>query len=151
MIEPGKFTYRYPRPMVTVDALLYTPGPQRQVLLIKRAKDPFSSYWALPGGFVEIDETLEEAVMRELKEETGVEKVSLTQMHTFSAVDRDPRGRSISTVFWGETDPDLHDPAGADDADEARWWPMEKPPPMAFDHAEILAWAAERLGDGEHP
>ncbi len=145
MSEPVLYKYRFPRPMVTVDALLYTSAVPLRVLLIKRRNDPFSGHWALPGGFVEIDESLETAVLRELQEETGVTEVTLEQMHTFSAVDRDPRGRSITTVFWGETDEALHEPRGMDDADEARWWPMEKPPPLAFDHAEILQWAAVRL------
>lgn len=145
MSEPVLYKYRFPRPMVTVDALLYTAAAQPRVLLIKRKNDPFSGYWALPGGFVEIDETMEAAVLRELAEETGVTGVTLEQMHTFSEVERDPRGRSITTVFWGETDESLHDPRGMDDAEEARWWPLEKPPPLAFDHGDILQWAARRL------
>jgi len=148
MAEPGEYTYRFPRPMVTVDALVFSTGPEgRQILLIERKHDPFGGRWALPGGFVEMDETLEAAVSRELEEETGVRDVALRQLHTFSKVDRDPRGRSISTAFVGETEAGAHTPAGADDAADARWFPLGALPPLAFDHGEIIEYALRRDPD----
>jgi 8-oxo-dGTP diphosphatase len=94
---------------------------------------------------MEIDETLEEGVVRELAEETGVTGVALEQMHTFSTIDRDPRGRMVTTVFWGEAQAADHIPTGMDDADDAAWWPFDALPPLACDHGAIIAHAVARL------
>lgn len=150
MASEGAYTYRFPRAALTVDALVYCLASPPRVLLIRRKHDPQAGHWALPGGFLEMGETLEEGVLRELAEETGVTGVALEQMHTFSAVDRDPRGRTITTVFWGETDASLHQPRGMDDADDAAWWPFDALPPLACDHGDILAHAVARLQKAGH-
>lgn len=145
MATEGAYSYRFPRPALTVDALVYSLASPPSVLLIRRKHEPHAGRWALPGGFLEMDETLEQGVVRELEEETGISGVSLEQMHTFSAIDRDPRGRTVTTVFWGETDAGSHQPQGMDDADDAAWWPFDALPPMACDHGDILAHAVARL------
>lgn len=140
-----QYTYDYPRPMVTVDVLIVTREPQPGVLLIRRKHDPFAGMWAIPGGFVELDESLEAAARRELREETGVEADQLEQLHTFGDPGRDPRGRTISVVYLAQVDSQQVQPKAADDAAEVGWHRLEQPPPLAFDHAQILACARERL------
>ena len=138
MTEKGAYTYDYPRPMVTVDAaILSMREGTRHVLLIRRGRPPFEGTWALPGGFVEIDEPLETAAARELAEETGLTGLALHQLHTFGDPGRDPRGRSISVVYWGEAPPDAV-ATGGDDAAEAGWFPVDKLPALAFDHEKIV-------------
>jgi 8-oxo-dGTP diphosphatase len=138
------YSYKYPRPSVTVDALLFAKrSGQNFILLIERGNEPFRGKWALPGGFMDMDETLEEACRRELEEETGIRMGSLTQFKTYDAVDRDPRGRTISVVFWGMADIPAGQLAG-DDAVNAGWFPVDQLPELAFDHALIIAEFLER-------
>jgi 8-oxo-dGTP diphosphatase len=145
-VAKGPYTYAYPRPMVTVDAVVFSESAgRREVLLIERARDPFAGSWALPGGFVDIDEALDTAAHRELEEETGLRGIALAQVHAFGDPDRDPRGRSISIAFAGITDRHAQKAAGADDAADARWFPLDELPPLAFDHADILAYAVARM------
>lgn len=133
-----EFTYKYPRPALTVDAIIVAGrNDHRMILLILRKSDPYKGKWALPGGFVDADETLESACKRELKEETGLVIFELTQFYTFDAIDRDPRERVISTVFYGYL-PETVPVVGADDAVEAQWFPITSLPEMAFDHGEII-------------
>ncbi len=140
MAEKGAYAYDYPRPMVTVDAaVLSTREGKPHVLLIRRARPPFEGTWALPGGFVEPDEPLEAAVARELAEETGLTGIALLQLHTFGDPGRDPRGRSISVVYWGEASSDAV-AKGGDDAAEAAWFPIDALPPLAFDHDKIVKY-----------
>jgi 8-oxo-dGTP diphosphatase len=140
------YTYKYPRPALTVDCILFGFDEQElKVLLIRRRHEPFAGMWALPGGFVDMDETLDEAALRELREETGVEKVSVEQLHTFGAVDRDPRGRTVSVVYYALVNPADQRPQADSDAREVAWFAVSKVPPLAFDHDEILAKAIERL------
>ncbi|MDA3880625.1 MAG: NUDIX hydrolase [Prolixibacteraceae bacterium] len=132
------YTYKYPRPSITTDAIvLAKEGSTHYLLLIKRGNDPFIGKWALPGGFIEMDEDLEEACYRELVEETNLTGISLTQFATFGKPGRDPRGRTISVVFWGIADKKSAITAG-DDAAEARWFDFNALPPLAFDHDFIL-------------
>ncbi len=142
----GEYTYRFPRPAVTVDILVFTTVENnKQVLLIKRKADPFKGRWALPGGFIEMDETLEIAALRELKEETNIQLSRLDQFRAFDDPDRDPRGRTISMVFYTflESIPKNH--KAGDDAAQLQWFPIENPPPMAFDHDRILAEARQLI------
>jgi len=134
------FTYDYPRPMVTVDALVFRrPESGAEVLLIQRKEDPFAGQWALPGGFVDMDETLEAAVARELAEETGLKGIALEQFHTFGDPGRDPRGRSITVVYRGRVYGEGPELCAADDAAAAAWFPVDQLPTMAFDHGAIVA------------
>ena len=140
------FTYKYPRPALTVDAVVFRNNCDKtEVLLIQRDRNPFEGMWALPGGFVEMDETLEQAVARELKEETALAGINLKQLHAFSDVGRDPRGRTVSVTFYGVTDKSNSKLKGGDDARDARWFPLDDLPKLAFDHNEIIEMAWDRL------
>lgn len=129
------YTYPYPRPAVTVDALLISN--QKTVLLIERGRDPYQGTWALPGGFINMDESLEKACQRELEEETGLNVESFKQFKAFGSVDRDPRGRTISVVFYAFVNEELTVCAG-DDAAKAQWFRLDKLPELAFDHQQII-------------
>ncbi len=131
------FQYNYPRPAVTVDIILFSNTFPRKVLLIKRLNDPFANYWALPGGFVDEQEDLHVAAARELNEETSIEGVSLTQFKTYGTPYRDPRGHTVSIIYWAEVREDIPFQAG-DDASEAEWFCLDELPKLAFDHAIIL-------------
>ena len=129
------YTYQYPRPAVTVDAVLISK--QNSVLLIERGREPYKGKWALPGGFIDMDEPLEVACQRELEEETGIRVGELTQFKAFGAVNRDPRHRTISVLFYAFTDDELIARAG-DDAAKAQWFSIHQLPELAFDHQQIL-------------
>jgi 8-oxo-dGTP diphosphatase len=135
------YTYQYPRPAVTVDCAIFCESKnQFYVLLIQRANDPFRECWAFPGGFVDMDEDLDTAAYRELKEETGFEGLNLEQFKTYGAVDRDPRGRTVSVVYVGKMEADeLPIVKGEDDALKASWIPINQLPSLAFDHDVIIS------------
>jgi 8-oxo-dGTP diphosphatase len=136
----------YPRPSVTVDVIIFTlRGGDLQVLLIRRRNPPFQGMWAIPGGFVAIDESLETAALRELEEETGVRDVYLEQLYTFGDLGRDPRGRVITVAYFALVPATAIDPHAGSDATHARWWSVYDLPALAFDHADILAYAVQRL------
>lgn len=140
------FTYEYPRPAVTVDCVIFgLDGQQLKVLLIKRASDPHKGRWALPGGFVEMDEPLDAAARRELEEETGLTTGHIEQLHTFGDPGRDPRGRVITVAYWALTRLVAGSARAASDAKEVGWFAVSKPPRLAFDHAKVLTMACERL------
>ena len=140
------FTYEYPRAALTVDGVVFGfDDRELKVLLIKRALAPFKGRWAIPGGFVRVDETLDAAVRRELEEETGLRNIFLEQLYTFSAVKRDPRERIISVAYYALVKLDDHRTRAATDASEAQWFPVTATPPLAFDHTDILIAALERL------
>jgi len=132
----GKYVYEYPRPCVTVDILLFGIGPGNRVsvLLIKRGLEPYKDFWALPGGFVQMNEVLEAAAHRELEEETGVANISLEQFAIYDECDRDPRDRVITVSFFGITNPMLHNLEASTDAANASWHDVTKLPKLAFDH-----------------
>lgn len=134
------YTYKYPRPAVTVDIAIFMPFDSLfKILLIQRGSEPFKGAYALPGGFVDIQESLEEAAHRELEEETGLIITNLTQVHTFSDPERDPRGRVISTCFAAIlTESDQIVLRAGDDAADAGWFSLETLPPLAFDHAQVI-------------
>lgn len=139
------FTYEYPRPALTVDAIVFRKNREvKEVLLIQRKFYPFEGMWALPGGFIEMDETCEDAVVRELKEETNLVVPELHQMVTFSSVKRDPRGRTISVFYVGFAQLDDSEVVGGDDAGDAQWFDVNKLPDLAFDHIEAIEMANKR-------
>jgi 8-oxo-dGTP diphosphatase len=139
------YCYEYPRPSVTVDIILFhRAGERTEVLLIKRARDPFKGAWAFPGGFVDEDESLERAAARELKEETGLEGIKMEQLAAFGDPGRDPRGHTVSVAFVALLDRPA-EAAGADDAEDARWHSALRPPRLAFDHKKILRRALDRV------
>jgi 8-oxo-dGTP diphosphatase len=140
-------------PSVTVDVVVvaWFEG-QQKVLLVKRKKPPFQGQWAIPGGFVEPDEPLEAAARRELREETGAEPVHLKQLHTFGDPGRDPRGWTISITYLArlsDSEAGALRPEAGSDAGAVRWFILDDPPPLAFDHAEILAYAARYTADAD--
>jgi 8-oxo-dGTP diphosphatase len=116
-----------------------------EVLLIRRKNPPYQGGWAFPGGFVDMHETLEEAVARELEEETGLQGVELRQLRAFSAIDRDPRARVIGIAFYGFTHEANSEVNANDDAEKARWFPLDDIPELVFDHGEIFRAALEKL------
>lgn len=142
MATKGTYTYDYPRPAVTADCVLINADENQRlsVLLIQRGGEPYKGCWAFPGGFMEMDETIEQCASRELEEETGLhippESGQLRQLGCYSAVDRDPRGRVITVAFYALVE--KADVKGSDDASDARWFPESDLPPLAFDHKEIL-------------
>lgn len=132
------YTYKYPRPAVTVDiAVLKKNSNGYEILLIKRKFDPFANKWALPGGFVDMNETIEVAASRELFEETNLSGIQLEQFHVFSELDRDPRGRTISVIFIGFLT-DQQEVIAKDDAKEVCWYNLNELPELAFDHGEVI-------------
>jgi 8-oxo-dGTP diphosphatase len=139
-------TYEYPRPALTVDCVVFGLGDEGlKVLLIRRDLEPFAGSWALPGGFVEMEETLEEAAGRELEEEAGLTGVLLEQLYTFGDVKRDPRDRVVSVAYYALVNIRDHRIRAATDARSAGWFPLADLPPLAFDHDKILDTARERL------
>jgi 8-oxo-dGTP diphosphatase len=136
----------HPRPSVTTDVIIFNlRAGDLQVLLIRRKSPPFQNMWAIPGGFVGMDESLEDAALRELEEETGLRDVYLEQLYTFGDPDRDPRGRTITIAYFALVPGAVPGLRAGDDAAEARWWSVYDLPPLAFDHADILAYALQRL------
>ncbi len=146
-VPPGYDPSQYERPSVTVDVVIFTLRDQDlQVLLIRRKRAPFADYWAIPGGFVQMHESLETAALRELEEETGVRDVYIEQLYTFGQPERDPRTRVITVAYFALAPAAAFPPLRAgDDAADAQWWSMYDLPPLAFDHAEILDYALTRL------
>jgi 8-oxo-dGTP diphosphatase len=145
----GAYVYDYPRPSVTVDIVLFAfHNNDLKVLLVQRKFDPFAEKWALPGGFVQMEEDLEQAALRELEEETGVREVYLEQLFTFGSPYRDPRTRVITVAYFALLSTDQaagQSLRGASDASDARWWSMYDLPELAFDHQRILNYALQRL------
>ncbi len=142
----GNYQYGYPHPAVATDSVVFGyDGRDLHILLIERGIEPFKGCWALPGGFVRMDETIEECAKRELKEETGVDNVYLEQFHVFSGVNRDPRERVITIAFFALVrKTDFHLIAN-DDAARASWFSIDEYPPLAFDHHEIRKQARGHL------
>ena len=151
---PPPYCYEYPRPSVTVDLVVFAlDGASIRVLMIRRRQDPYEGCWAIPGGFLDLDEPPEIAALRELREETGLSEVEdLAPIGFFGAVDRDPRGRVVSLAHAAVVRSPLPQIQGGDDASEAAWLEPSEIESFAFDHREILArslhWLLFRVQDG---
>ena len=140
------YSYEYPRAALTVDCVVFALDDEDlKVLLIQRDLPPFEGRWALPGGFVRLDETLEESARRELNEETGIENVYLEQLYTIGELDRDPRERVVTVAYYALVKLSDHRVQAATDARNAAWFAIDDVPPLAFDHEKILKMAHERL------
>jgi 8-oxo-dGTP diphosphatase len=149
-MEENAATYdptRYERPSVTVDVVIFTlRNRELHVLMVQRRRWPYEGYWALPGGFIEMHESLEEAALRELEEETGVRDVYVEQLFTFGEPGRDPRTRVISVAYFALVRSDLHQLRVSDETTDVRWFAVQSlPSPLAFDHDKILEYALSRL------
>jgi 8-oxo-dGTP diphosphatase len=149
MAQEASYCYEHPRPAVTADAVIFGFDREAErlfVLMIRRKNPPYRGHYAFPGGFVEPDETVEDACRRELKEETGIEADRLKEIGVFSEPDRDPRGRIISFAFFGLVDKSEKTPSGKDDAASAEWvLPEGLEEELAFDHGEMLQRGMEEL------
>lgn len=143
------YRYKYPHPAVATDCVVFGfDGKALKVLLIERGLEPYKGMWAFPGGFIRMDETAEECVKRELKEETGMELAKVRELGCFSGVNRDPRERVISIAFYSLA---RHSAVkGGDDAAKAKWWAIDDIPQLAFDHDYILRTAMKRIRQDIH-
>jgi len=140
------FTYQYARPAVTVDCVVFgLDDADLKILLIQRDIEPFAGRWALPGGFVKLDETLEESALRELQEETGLSKVYLEQLYTFGNPGRDPRERVVTVAYYALVKLLDYKVQAATDARNAAWFAVDDMPKLCFDHANIVSTALRRL------
>jgi 8-oxo-dGTP diphosphatase len=136
----------YPKPSVTTDIVIFTiQDDDLKLLLVKRGLEPFKGKWAIPGGFVRLNESLQEAAKRELEEETGVKDVYLEQLYTFGDLKRDPRGRVITVSYMALVNSDKIKLISATDVSDTQWFSMKKLPELAFDHKKILEYALKRL------
>ena len=141
-----QYCYRHPHPAVTTDIVLFTLRAEKlQLLLIRRRNPPFQGGWALPGGFLDLDEDLNDCAKRELEEETGIKNIYLEQLYTFGRHNRDPRERVISVAYYALIASNRITLKPASDATEAAWFALDELPELAFDHHEIVDKARERL------
>ena len=148
-MKENKYCYKYPHPSVTTDCVIFGfNGERLQVLLIERGIEPYKGKWALPGGFLKMDESAEECARRELKEETGLEGAYMEQFHTFSSPERDPRERVVTIGYFALIR--QQEVKGGDDAAAAKWFPLDETPALAFDHDFILRKATQRLREQLH-
>jgi 8-oxo-dGTP diphosphatase len=142
----NKICYDYPHPALTTDIVIFTIQEQRlKSLLVKRKGDPYRGKWALPGGFVSMDENLRQCAERGLAEETGVSGVYLEQLYTFGEPDRDPRERIITVAYYALIPSDQIQLRAASDAEAVAWFALDELPPLAFDHDKIIVKAKQRL------
>ncbi len=141
-----QYSYRYPRPAITVDCVVFGLDEEDlKVLLIQRGSEPFRGDWALPGGFVQLDETLDDAAMRELAEETGLRIRFLEQLYSFGAIERDPRERVVTVAYYALVRLKEHPLQASTDARDTAWFSACCLPSLAFDHQHILQTALDRL------
>ncbi len=141
------YTYEYPRPALTVDCIVFGLDAQQElkVMLIQRDIPPFQGQWAIPGGFVRIEETLEAAALRELQEETGIHDVFLEQLYSFGELERDPRDRTVTVAYFALINLAEQEIKATNDAREANWFALSEIPQLAFDHDKIMQTAIARL------
>lgn len=139
-----KYCYKYPHPSVTTDCVIFGyDGTKLRVLLVRRGVEPYKGDWALPGGFMRMDESAEACARRELQEETGLKAAYIRQFHTFTAPDRDPRERVVTIAYYALVK--MEKVQGGDDAEDAEWMPLDEIPSLAFDHDQILRKAEQAL------
>ncbi len=140
------YKYQFARAALTVDIVIFALDEvDLQVMLIERDLEPFEGEWALPGGFVRVDETLDDAARRELQEETGLKNIFLEQLYTFGEIKRDPRERVVTVAYYALVNLMGHDVYASTDARSAAWFSVNDLPKLAFDHATILETAHQRL------
>ncbi len=145
------YQYEYPRPALTADCVIFGfADDELKILLIKRAAPPYKDRYALPGGFVDENENTHQAALRELNEETNLKDIYVEQLQTFSQPDRDPRGRTVSVVYFALVKKENHTPKSGDDAAEAQWISIRNIPTLAFDHEKIIKIALRRLKEKIH-
>ena len=142
------YVYKYPRPAVTADCIVFSRYPKPQVLLIRRGNEPFKGEWAFPGGFLNMDETVQECARRELEEETGLVVQDIHLVGVYSRPGRDPRGHTVTPAFLSIMDYPL-DVCGGDDAAQAQWFPLNQLPVLALDHGEIVSGAMRLFSELE--
>lgn len=143
------YTYRWPRPSVAADAALFRRREgELEVLLIQRRNPPFKGRWCMPGGFLNLNEAAETAARRELREETGLPVGRLTQVYAFTDPKRDPRGHVIAITHTALINGKRSEPKASSDAAGARWFPVRRLPPLAYDHDRAIRMALEKLGLG---
>ena len=143
-METYQYHYKYPHPSVTTDCVVFGfDGHSLKILLIERGGEPYKGCWAFPGGFLEMNESAEEGAKRELMEETGLKTVCVKQFHAFSAPDRDPRERVLTIAYYSLVR--MSEVQGMDDAKQAKWFPLNEVPKLAFDHDEMLRVAREEI------
>ena len=148
-MEKKTYTYPYPHPAVAADCVVFGfNGKTLEILLIRRGLEPFKDMWAFPGGFMRLEETAEECALRELSEETGLRVNVLKQLGAFTGIHRDPRERVVSIAFYALVQPS--EVTGGDDASQARWFPLDEAPQLAFDHDYILRKATQQLRKDIH-
>jgi 8-oxo-dGTP diphosphatase len=146
MDQNKKFCYEYPRPAVTTDCIIFGfDAGELKVLLIERGIEPFKGKWAIPGGFLNQDESSENCAKRELFEETGLKDLFMEQLYTFSDPGRDPRGHTVTVAYFALVKLSDYIVKAGDDAQNAQWFPISQVPPLAFDHDRILQVALSRL------
>ena len=144
----GAYCYDYPRPAMTADIAVLRLDEVPEILLILRLDPPFKDLWALPGGFMEMEETLEETARRELMEETGIRAGELIRFDTYDKTNRDPRGRTITQVFVMIWKTDMGIPKAGSDASEIQWFGLHQLPELAFDHKEIVSDVIRMIKEG---
>ncbi|MDE6143970.1 MAG: NUDIX hydrolase [Muribaculaceae bacterium] len=146
MDKEYNYHYRYPHAAITADCVIFGFNEKAmKILLIERGNEPYLGYWALPGGFMRIDETIEECASRELREETNLNNVYIDQFRVYSRVNRDPRERVVTVAFIALVKPEDYNVIAGDDAAKAMWFDENMLPPLAFDHREIILDAREYL------
>ena len=145
---PDSYSYKYPRPAVTADVAVLRLEELPEILLIKRKDPPFEGHWALPGGFMEMEETLEEAARRELMEETSIRAVELIRFDTYDKPGRDPRGRTITQVFVMIWKAEMGMPEAGSDAAGLQWFGLHLLPELAFDHKDIVGDVIRMIKEG---
>jgi ADP-ribose pyrophosphatase YjhB (NUDIX family) len=145
-MDGKEYCYEYPHPAVTSDVVVFTISSNKlKLLLIERGQDPYKGFWAIPGGFLESEEDLEQCARRELREETGLSDLYLEQLYTFGQPKRDPRERVVSVAYYALVPASGNSPQPASDAVSAAWFGLDELPTLAFDHAEIVKMAHKRV------